>query len=124
MDHTGEYQLAIQIGHRGFYAHVWLTVSTDPSSDSLKTEVSRDVRQASSAFQAAIQSGIEWVWWKCRDADPQIGGLLVRVVRLHSMVVDSTPRCVRYAAAGALLRALGMEKLLPPFEPNQVEQEP
>ena len=117
MDHTGEYKLAIQIGQRGFYAHVWLTALPDLASDLLKIEFRPDDRPPPD-FQTAIRSGIETAWRKCRHADPSLAGLLVREVRLHHMVVDSTSKCVASAAAGALLKAIGMERLLPQFQPD------
>jgi hypothetical protein len=118
MNYAGEYKLAIQIGQRGFYARVWLTVSPDPSLDFLKIEVAQDARHAPMDFQAAIRAGIDTAWRRVRRADPSIAGLHVREVHLHYMIVDSTPRCVTYAAAGALLNVLGLERLLPPFQPD------
>jgi len=123
MDHTGEYKLGIQIGQRGFYAHVWLIVSPNPSSDSLKVEFAHgflgDKYCPKESFQAAMGNWNRfWLGKEYAAFDPSIGGLCVREVNLHYMVMDSTAKCVAYAAAGALLNALGLERLLPPFQPE------
>jgi hypothetical protein len=122
MDYRGEYKLAVQIGQLGFYARVWLIVLPAPSSDSLKIEMSRDIL-GNETFQAAIQAGIDAAWRRFRRADSSIGGLFVRDVRLGYHPVDSTPKCIAYAAAAALLNALELGQLLPPFQPDKTLEE-
>ena len=101
-------------------------VAHDPSSHSVNIEFSPEFLANDDArkdLQQSLEAGIEFAWRQSRLADPTVEGLLVRNVRLHYMVVDSTPKCVAYAAAGALLHALGLGQLLPQFQPEKSWEE-
>jgi hypothetical protein len=71
-----------------------------------------------SAYSESLEAGIKFAWEQVRIADASLHGLTVRGVHPDYNPVDSTRVCMAYAAAGALLRAMGKDGLLPPFRPD------
>jgi hypothetical protein len=113
MENFGEHKLAYQIGAWGVYAHVKLTVVTRPEPNGLTFVVARHIR---GEFPDAIAAGLDMGWQIARRTDPTMTGLSVRIDHLGWNPVDSTPVSIAYAAAAALLNALSLDRLLPPFQ--------
>jgi hypothetical protein len=123
MEQAGEYRVALQVGMRGFYAKVSLHVVTVPTSDSLRVDSPDALRCYGETWWKAMLDGITLAWERVRSADPSIPGMEIRHIRLDYQPVDSSRTSVGYAAAGAVLRAIGQECLLPPFQTDRTLEE-
>jgi hypothetical protein len=114
---SGEFKLAKQVGHRGFYGHVILSAETN---DNGGVVVEFD-GNAAADWQTGARFGIEYVLQHLPNEPASPKALRVRVNMIHGMECDSSDSLIAYATAHALARALGLEemKTMPRFDPDR-----
>ena len=109
MKHQGKGRLARQMGGKGAFAEVVLQL--EPSK---KLSISFDECDASDRhsdgeihYAVAVSFGIRFALEKLTFTERRLHSYDVRVLCIHTMVVDSTESFVAYAAAKAVYAALG-----------------
>jgi hypothetical protein len=108
----GEFQIADQIGPKGYYGKVAL--EAEPSEAGGEVTIQFDQTDAA-RWQSGAQFGIDYALEHVSTRKFFPHGGRVRVLRIEGHEVDTNNTVIAYVAAHALFRALGVE---PTKRPN------
>lgn len=101
MERTGNYELAVQKGNRGYFASVAIRAEIDEGEAGLVVEIADDIR----SWRLGAQFGIAYAYEKSLAQSDPGRRVRVEVTKLQGHVVDTTETAVAFAAAWAFWKA-------------------
>jgi hypothetical protein len=102
----GEYTLATQLGKRGFFGKVVLSVDANGGTGTIRVDF--DPERAAE-WQIGAHFGIDYILERIPQRKLFPKGATIHVESIQGHTVDTTNLVIAYAAANALLHALDLE---------------
>jgi hypothetical protein len=102
----GEYKLADQVGEKGYFGKVALEIEMDDGSGAVSIDF--DAANARD-WQTGARFGIDYVLEHIPKKKLFPKGARIHVDSIQGHAVDTTSAVIAFAAANALLRALGLD---------------
>ena len=102
----GEFTLATQLGKRGFFGKVVLSVDANGDAGTIKVDFDPD---RAGEWQIGAHFGIDYVLERIPRRKLFPKGATIHVESIQGHAVDTTNLVIAYAAANALLHALDLE---------------